>query len=274
MSGARVLHLLGLLVLVCLLGLLVFAGVWRLQGGRIERVETPSMGTRAPVGSLLWIKPADADHLQQGDFVTFHPPDQPDTTFSHLVRTVHQDGTVTTGGVISGEDPWRLHPRQIMGTVQMVWPVAGWAVKMAPILLGGLLLLAVAISRLARHWRAPAALVGVSLVLAAVILVYRPLLQAERVAFKPVDDGAQATYVGTGLMPVRLAAEPHGDEVVLGNGEVGSVHVADTDERDRYVVRLSPAVPLGFWVALVAACFIPAIVDAASRLLRRHLPTA
>jgi hypothetical protein len=273
MTGTRAVRLLGGLVLACLVGLLLFAAVWRLQGGRIERVETPSMGTRAPVGSLLWVKPVDAADLHAGDFITFHAPGRPGTTFSHLVRAVHPDGTLSTGGLLSGQDPWRLQQADVVGEVQMTWPVAGWVVRVSPVLLGGFVFLVLVISRLRQHWRGPAALVGAAVVLAVVVVVYRPFTHAEQLAFAPVDDGARATYVGTGLLPVRLAADAppgrSGDSVVLGDGEVGSVHVATKDECNRYVVHLSPAVPFWFWIGLVGACFVPAVASSVGSMRGR-----
>jgi hypothetical protein len=53
---------------------LVVCVVWRAEGGRWERVESPSMGTVAPVGTLLWVKPADFAALRPGDFISFRPP--------------------------------------------------------------------------------------------------------------------------------------------------------------------------------------------------------
>ncbi|HWJ08282.1 MAG TPA: hypothetical protein VNS46_02840, partial [Nocardioides sp.] len=68
------------------------AGAWRIGGGRWERVETASMGTVAPVNSLLWVEPVDIDALQVGDFITFHPPGGGEVTYSHRIAVVHDDG--------------------------------------------------------------------------------------------------------------------------------------------------------------------------------------
>jgi hypothetical protein len=274
MTGARILRWSGLLVLGGLLLLLAFAAVWRVQGGRIERVETPSMGTVAPVGSLLWVKPVDVSTLRPGDFITFHPPGRPDTTFSHRVYGIDADGTIRTKGVISAPDPWQLQASDVVGSVRMTWPVAGWLVRMGPVLALGGFLVALVASRLDRRWRGVVALVGASLVVAIAITVYRPFLRADQLAFAPDHVGATATYVSTGLLPVRLEADPGGARVVLSDGEVGSVHVPFSDESHRYAVHLAPAVPRLFWIVLVVICFVPALVDSGGRLIRRRTQAA
>lgn len=249
-------------LLAVLVAFIVFCGVWRAQGGRWERVETPSMGTVAPVGTLLWIKPVDARRLRPGDFITFHPPGIRTVTYSHLVHAVHADGTFSTKGVIPAPDPWRLHPSDVVGEVRMRWWGVGWVVTAAPVLLvGGLVVLAVR-AMVHDRWRLPATIVLGSLVLTIAISWYRPLVNAQQLAFAADahGGGATATYVGTGLLPIRLEAD-HGEHVDLRDGEVGSVHVTQTDDRGRLQIGLSPAIPLWWWVGLVGLCFVPALAS-------------
>jgi hypothetical protein len=259
-------------LLALLLGLMAFAGFWRLQGGRVERVETPSMGTVAPVGSLLWVAPVDASTLRPGDFITFHPPGDPSRTYSHRVLRVYPDGTLGTQGVISAPDPWRLRPSDVVGKVEMTWPGAGWVVRAAPLLALGGFAVALAATRTRQGWKGMVALIGVSVVLAGVVTVYRPFTDAEQLAFAPVAGHARATYVSTGLLPVRLTADG-GGSVVLSNGESGSVAVPAVHDENRFAVRLSPAVPWAFWIVLVGLCFVPAVASSASRLIVRSSRT-
>lgn len=248
--------LLGLLV-----GFVAFCGVWRLQGGRWERVETPSMGTVAPVGTLLWVKPVDFASLRPGDFITFRPPGSHGGTYSHRVLAVDPDGRITTKGVLSPPDPWHLGPEDVVGSVRMRWRGVGWLVAAAPVLLvGGLLALLVV--RLGRPaWRAAGLLVVVSFTLSAAIAWYRPLVNAEQLAFAPhAGGGADATYVGTGLLPIRLTAHD-GASVVMSAGKVGTVHVTRADRTGRLRVTLAPATPWWWWPLLIGACFVPAAVS-------------
>ncbi|MGC4112632.1 MAG: S26 family signal peptidase [Nocardioides sp.] len=250
-----------LAALVCLVG---FAGLWRLHGGRVERVETPSMGTVAPVGSLLWVAPVDATTLRPGDFISFHPPGDDSRTYSHRVLRTYPDGSLQTQGAITAPDPWRLQPSDVVGEVVMTWPGIGLLVHSAPLLVAGGCAVALTAGRLRREWRALALLVGASVVLAAAITVYRPFTNAEQLAFTPVHDGARATYVSTGLLPVRLTADG-GGSVVLADGERGSVTVPGATGQQRFAVHLGPAVPWEFWAVLVGPCFVPAAGATAAR---------
>lgn len=265
----RASRLLAHLALAALLLLIAGCVLWRVQGGHWERVESPSMGTRAPVGSLLWVGPADFDELEAGDFVTVRPPGSA-STYSHLVRARHADGTISTQGLLPGPDPWRLGAPDVVGEVVATWWGGGWLVAAAPLLLVGGAAVA-GVRRLLRPpWRAPVTLVLASLVLSVAIVVHEPFTGAQQLGFaaEPDGAGAEATYVGTGLLPVRLAA-PDGTSVVLGAGEVGSVRVpaVDADEQGLLQVALGPAVPLWWWVLLVLACFVPALATSLGALV-------
>lgn len=252
-------------VLVLLIAsFLVFCGWWRVQGGTWKVVETPSMGTVAPVGSLLWVKPVDASKLTPGEFITFHPPGDGSTTYSHRVYRIDSAG-IMTKGVIPAPDPWHLHPQDIVGKVATVWWGVGWIVKAGPILIiGGLI--AYAICRMLRqHLRLPAAVLLGSMVVTVAITWYRPFVNAEELAFAPGNGGATATYVGTGLLPIKLSAsQPQdagrpGGSAVMRDGQIGTVTVTQTDAHGRWRVNLSPAIPLWWWIVLVLGCFLPAL---------------
>lgn len=249
----------GLLLLAVTLALLLWAVAFRVGGGQWARVETPSMGTVAPVGTLLWVSPVDVDDLQPGDFISFHPPGNPEVTYSHLVDVVHPDGTIGTTGVISGADPWRLGQSEVVGEVSRAWHGAGWLVQAAPVLLLGLAVGGLLRSLTPRHVRAGVGVLVASLTLAGVLVVYEPLVGAEQLAFEPLSPGARATYVSTGLLPVRVET-PSGDQVVLRPGETGTVISAEPDSRGRYPIEVAPELPAWFWWALVLTCFAPALV--------------
>lgn len=261
----------GVLVLVALV---VGLGAWRLHGGHWVRVETASMGTEAPVGTLLWVAPAEFDRLRPGDLITFTPPGRGEATYSHLVRSVNADGTISTQGKVTAPDPWRIGPEDVVGKVVLRWPGVGWLVQAAPVLLAGAFVVWILVRRLRdRELRLPAAVIGAALVLTAALAVYRPLTRAEQLSFVPVDGGARATYISTGLLPLRLSAAG-ADDVVLRDGEVGTVtSTLPTDaqgDSERYAVSLHPAIPRTWWLVLVGCCFAPAAV----RLLARRRPAA
>jgi hypothetical protein len=247
-------------LLAVLVSFIAFCAGWRVQGGRWERVETPSMGTVAPVGSLLWIKPVAFDSLEPGDFITFHPPGTAGVTYSHRVYKKYADGAISTKGVIPAPDPWRLHAADVVGEVRMTWWGIGWLVVAGPVLIIGGLIVAAIRSMLRRSWRLPATILLGSLVVTIAITWYRPFINAQQLAFAQSahGGGADATYVGTGLLPIRLEAA-NGPYVDLSDGEVGTVHVTSADPHGSLQIDLKPAIPLWWWIALVGVCFLPAL---------------
>lgn len=256
-----------------LLGFVAFCGVWRLQGGRWVRVETPSMGMTAPVGTLLWVKPVDFKSLKVGDFITFHPPGR-GVTYSHRVYRLNPDRTISTKGVIPAPDPWKLTSADVIGKVEMRWWGVGWLVVAAPILIIGFFIVAGIRAVIARDWRLPVTILLSSLVVTVAIVWLRPFINAQQLAFAPDHHGgAVATYVGTGLLPIRLAAHggkdgtsTHGSSigssVVMRDGQLGSVRVTRPDAQHHLRVILAPAVPWWVWVGIVVLCFLPALYSA------------
>lgn len=237
---------------------------WRLTGGHVVRVETPSMGTTAPVGSLLWLRPVAVADLEPGDVVTFHPPGEPDTTYSHLVDEVLADDSVTTRGVVSGEDPWVVTQSDVVGRVVAIWPWAGWVVVMAPTLIGGTVVLALVVRRSPAGSRLPLAVVGAALVASVALVVHQPLTRAEQLSFSPDDGVARAAWINTGMLPLRLS-EVGGDAADrMAPGEVAEVLV-DRAEGGRFVVEVDPALPWWWWPAVGGICFVPAVVETARR---------
>ncbi|MCW2856059.1 MAG: hypothetical protein JWR52_1674 [Marmoricola sp.] len=254
--------------LIAAFAVVVICVAWRVEGGRWERVETASMGTVAPVGTLLWIKPVDFASLEPGDFITFRPPGTSGVTYSHRVLRRDADGTIMTKGVLSAPDPWRLGPGNIVGKVAMHWWGVGWLLAAAPLLVLGGVVIALATRVLSAPWKLPAVLILGSMVLSVLIVWQRPLVNAQQLAFSPAPHGgADATYVGTGLLPIRLSAAS-GPHVVLKAGQVGTVHVAKSDGRGWLHVTLSPAIPWWWWIGLVGVCFLPAISRALGGLVR------
>jgi hypothetical protein len=255
------------LVAVALVAIVVGLAGWRLHGGGWERVETASMGTQAPVGTLLWVAPADFASLRPGDLITFRPPGT-DATYSHLVRSINADGTISTQGRITAPDPWRLHAQDLLGRVVWSWKGVGWLVLAAPLLvLGGLVVTLASRQARDRDLRVAIALIGAACVIALCLVVYRPLTRADQISFVPVAGGARATYVSTGLLPVRITGSG-GHSVVLSDGQIGSV-LATTrtgGTHHRFAVSVRPDIPWTWWLAVVGACFVPIL---GRRVVRR-----
>ena len=245
-------------LLLIVIGFAVLVGYWVASGGRWFVVRTPSMGTAAPVGTLLWVKPVAAQDLHVGQLISFRPPGSSEV-YSHRIHVIHSDGTITTKGQITSPDPWRIRPANIVGAVQMRWWGVGWLVRAGPILLLGGLALWLLVSRLvAARWRLSASVLGASVLVSACVVIYRPLSGAVALSLVPTSDGGRASFVSTGLLPVRLQARG-GGHVDMHTGQVGTVLARHTDGKGAFPVSLHPHIPLLFWVVVVVACLLPAV---------------
>jgi hypothetical protein len=147
----------------------------------------------------------------------------------------------------------------VVGKVVARWWGVGWLVAAAPLLIvGGILLWLLVWKAVARSWRLPVGIVGTSVLLCLVIVIYHPLVRAEQLSFAPGADGARATYVSTGLVPLRLQAVD-GGHVDLRDGQAGSVVATHADRDGRYFVHLHPRLPISWWLVLALGCFLPAL---------------
>lgn len=250
-------------------GFAAFVGHWVLTGGRWYVVQTPSMGTAAPVGTLLWVEPLGHRSLHVGEFVSFRPPGSP-TVYSHRIYRIEPDGSMRTKGQITPPDPWRIHRADVVGTVAMRWWGIGWVVKAAPLLILGGLALALLLRVLAREYRVPAAVVGFSLILCAAIVIYRPLVGAVQLAAPPTQ-GGQASYVSTGLLPIRIELGG-GQHVGIAGGQVATVAHVRPDSAGHLAVTLAPHIPLWWWFVLLAPWFAPAVWNTVRRRTTPDVP--
>lgn len=250
----RPLRLLGWLLLGCVVALAVFAGIWRANGGRWEQVKTPSMGTVAPVGSLIWTLPVDARTLRVGDLISFHPPGEPGITYSHRVWRIDADGTLQTKGVIPGPDPWRITAADIVGKARMTWWGAGWLITLAPFLLVAALLIAGIRGLLRPDYRLPVTLMLGAIALDIALVSYRPLINAEVLGSTTSHQAATASFVSTGLLPIKVVGVG-GSEARIRDGQVGTVHTGTISADRRFHVHFKPDIPWWFWAALIGGCF-------------------
>lgn len=244
-------------VTVLLVGVLV-AVSWAASGGRWLRMETPSMGTAAPVGSLLWVRPVAMSDVEVGDLVTVRPDEADGRTYTHEVAATGAAG-LRTRGRLSGDDPWRVDGTELVGRVDRVWPVVGILLQIAPLLLallGATFLLA---ARLRPRWRLPVQMVGSSVALSAVLVVHQPLTDARMLAFDAGPEQGRTTWVNAGQVPLRLRAPSTGASAAMGPGETASIAVTRTDELGRYVVTVRPELPPWTWWLVGGAWVVPAV---------------
>lgn len=242
-----------------LVGLVALALLFHSSGGRWFIVQTPSMGTFAPVGTLVLTTPTAIEDVRVGDVVSFHPSTTPDETYTHRVVDLAADGTLVTQGDINGAvDPWATGPDQLIGVVTTSLPGLGWLAKGLPLLLAGAVLVQL-LTRLlpSPTHRAAMRMLGLSLVASITVFLLRPFVGLV-VLEATVENGyTDATLVSTGLLPIRVSAEGAAP-LDLVSGEVGRLRVP-ANEQDWYSVSSALHLPFWGWVVFALLCALPLI---------------
>lgn len=237
--------------------IVVFALLFQAHGGRWFIVETPSMGTTAPVGTLVLTTPVTADDLRVGDIITFHPPTQPGETYTHRIVAITSQGIATRGDINGANDGWFLHQQNLVGQTTTILPAVGWLVKALPILIVGFAFVMFATSLI----RTPARrqsfrILGFSLLMSLTVYILKPFVGLVVLTTHATTRGIGATVVSTGILPIRATATG-GTSVVLHSGEVGSVTVPPATGVSHYsmssALHLSPLE----WVLFLAICTVP-----------------
>ncbi|MDL5154408.1 LamG-like jellyroll fold domain-containing protein [Actinomycetospora termitidis] len=252
--GGRAVALLAALVVVA--GL-IGVGSWFATGGRWQVVSTPSMGTAAPVGTLVLTRPAPS--VAVGDVVTYRPPvaNHP-LTVTHRVVAVAPDGSFRTRGDINGaEDPWTARPSDLVGVAVVVAPGLGWLLEALPLLVsGGLLLWWVTRLWVPRRWGVPLRVLGFSGLIAAATTVLKPFVGVVTLATTSDAAGSHITLVSTGLLPIRVTAAT-GGELDLVDGQVGVLTTQVPEGEKGTVITSGVHMPWWLWVLMVAFWLTP-----------------
>lgn len=238
-----------------LAGIVVFAVtaaavLLMLSGVRMLAIATPSMGTTAPVGTLVVTQPQA--HYQAGDIISFTEDAR---TVTHRIVGDSALGFVTKGDLNGAPDGWRIKPSAIIGKAIWLLPGAGFLLRGLPwLLLGGFLVEGLARQRFLRmHGRWSVRLVGWALTVAMVGWWLRPWFNMELLNWRPADDGHGVLMhvVNTGLFPLSA----NGEHAALGQDVVA--RATDRLPNGAYALNPLPDLPLSWRVALVVLCLLP-----------------
>ena len=242
---------------VLLTALVAVTLLFQASGGRWFVVQTPSMGTTAPVGTLLLTTPVLIEGVQVGDVVSFHPSTTPDETYTHRVIAVDADGLTTRGDINGATDPWKTTQTDLIGKATTILPGAGWLAKGLPLFLAGLVIVTI-LTRLigsATH-RASMRMLGGSLVAALVVFVLKPFVALVVLEAVTRGDDVKASIVNTGLLPIRVAAEG-GTHTTLAAGQVGSITAPIGENGQFHQISTTLDLPLWGWILFYGLCAAP-----------------
>ncbi len=263
------------LISAALVALALTWGGWLISGGGLYLVGSPSMGTVAPVGSLVATQPlAPSAVLGVGEIVVFEPHAGRSLTYVHRIYQALPKGEYLTKGDLNpGPDPWVITRSAIVGTPQAIIPAIGWIYKCATWLFLGaaaLLIVALYVGERQRRWMLA---LGPTVVLAVPLLWYRPLIGGFLYGSGRRGPQVAANIIDTGILPVRFTptrggvvhAVP-GQEVLVTGWTPKHPSVLD--------IRISAALPWWGWVLVVLACLTPLILVAVGDQLMRPMQTA
>jgi signal peptidase I len=218
----------GLLVIVSIL--LSFA-----LGYRLFFVETPSMGTTAPVGSLAIVK--SQDNYQKDDIITFYRGAR---VYTHRIIGEKDGKFITKGDLNQAADASLVARDDIIGKTLHIWKHLGWLFRALPWLIIGFIVvyLISCLKKIRDSWRWSVRIVGCSIVVIITTFVLNPWFNVQMLGFtKHEAVGVNMRVVNTGVFAIRKDGGGR-----YGAGEDTVVHVTDIDNKGRYIYTPRPSI--------------------------------
>ena len=253
-----------------LLVVLVFLGLFG-AGYRFFVVQTPSMATTAPVGTLVVVRPENAYAI--GDIISFQRSDR---SYTHRIVAQTVQGWVTKGDLNGSRDPLPVTNSQIIGKVVFCAKYLGFLVDALPWILIGcaIVYMVTLLPRVRPSWRWQIRLVGWSLVTSLVGFWQRPWVNLVMLGYVPDDTtGVDMHLVNTGIFPVKVLG------TVLQSGQDAVVTQTVGDASGHYSVMPQLALNLGWFLGLLAICLTPMLAsllvkveDPGAEAPRQHEP--
>ncbi len=230
---------------------------WRLSGGSLYVISSPSMCPTICVGTLVLDEPAGED-FHAGEVISFVPPGL-SQVYTHRVVYVFPDGSLETKGDAANIiDPWRVTASEVRGREVATLRGMGWFSLALPFLAMALTLILLArrmfpsINR--REWDR----LFVSLMIVVPVWLLKPLVRGIIVQTSNVRRGvSEITVVNTGLLPAQFRV-PDGQTAsfvapgmrvtlsgpVKANGQLGLTQVASFHSYGWLFVGLMVSSPL------------------------------
>lgn len=226
-------------------------------GYRFFTVATPSMGTVAPVGTLVAVHPQGSYAV--GDVITYARNDR---TYTHRIIEISERGLITKGDINDAADPLPVQPNEIVGEVVFTGKYLGFVMRALPwILIGWLLVYALTLIPSVRpSWRWQIRFVGWSLVVTAVAWWQRPWVNLVLLTWYGQSDGVDMHLVNTGIFPVKVLG------TVLRSGQDAVVTQTVVDAQGRYTVVPQLALTMGWFLLLLAICLTPMVASLLVRI--------
>lgn len=233
------------LLVAGVVGMLFFSGY------RFFVVETPSMATTAPVGTLVITRPQASYAI--GDVVSYQSKTR---VYTHRIVAETPQGWTTKGDLNGATDPLPVKNSQIIGAVVFYGKYIGFFVRGLPwVLLGWLVVyLITLLPRVRPSWRWQIRLFGGSLVVSLVTLWLRPWVNVLMTGYVPADVGVDMHLVNTGIFPVNVLG------TILQSGQDAVVNQTVAAADGKYYVTPTLALNAGWFLAMLAICLTPMVI--------------
>ncbi|WP_156876566.1 signal peptidase I [Microbacterium luticocti] len=239
----------GVAIVIAVVGLAVAA--LTAFGLRMLVITTASMGTTAPVGSLVVAQPQSEYHV--GEVISFRAEER---VVTHRIVAADEAGFTTKGDVNAAPDAWHVAPDAVIGAAAWIAPGLGRLLQAAPWLVLGIALTET-LARLTGRGpgRHVIRLVGCALTVAIVSLWLRPWVGVALLSVQPAGDrGVLMHVVNTGLFPVRAGS------VSLRSGQDALVHVIDRLPSGAYGLAPVPDLSWAWRLGILVVCLVPLII--------------
>lgn len=114
-------------LLLCFLFLLIAPlQLPKLWGWQMFSILTGSMEPAIPTGSVIYVKSADIEDIQEGDVITFRLGSGNANTATHRVVEVLEDGVKTKGDANTNIDATIVDENRLLGEVVYTLPFCGY----------------------------------------------------------------------------------------------------------------------------------------------------
>lgn len=220
------------------------------SGLRLFTVMSPSMGTVAPVGTLVVAQPQAS--YQVGDIITFPRGAR---IYTHRIIAETAGSFTTQGDLNAVADAVPVAAADIIGEAVWTAPALGWLLTGLPWIFVGFLLvyLLTLFGKLPRTWRWSLRISGWTLVICLVAAWLKPWLNIDLLGFRPADSGGGVLMhiVNTGLFPL----DAEGTRLLSGQDAV--IQVTERNEWGFYRLLPTPALSWLERIVLFCACLVP-----------------
>lgn len=230
-------------------------------GYRFYIVQTPSMGTTAPVGTLVAVHAKDSYAI--GDVISY---ERNGRTYTHRIVAASAAGFTTQGDINGTPDALPVRTAEIVGAVTFYGTWLGFLVEALPwLVIGGAAVYVLSL----RPWvgggrRWPFRLVGWSLVASFAALWTRPWVNMAMTGYVAEADGVRMHLVNTGILPLTVMG------TVLASGQDAVVTQSVDDGVGHYSVTPHLALNSWYFLLLLAICLTPVL---AALLIRGDQPS-